>query len=34
VDRLGKLLANELIAAREFTVARERLLDAIGVAAA
>jgi hypothetical protein len=34
VDRLGKLLANELIAACESTVARERLLDAIGVAAA
>src|SRR5262249_5574554 len=34
VDRHGKLLTNELIAASKFSVARERLLDAIGVAAA
>ena len=34
VDRLHKLLADEVIAPREFAVVRERLLDAIGVAAA
>jgi len=34
VDRLHKLLADEVIALREFAVVRERLLNAIGVAAA
>jgi hypothetical protein len=34
VDRRRKLLADEVIAPREFAVARERLLNAIGVAAA
>src|SRR5215831_17237237 len=34
VDRLRKLLADEVIAPREFAVVRERLLNAIGVAAA
>src|SRR6516164_3210628 len=34
VDRLCKLLADEVIAPREFAVARECLLNAIGVAAA
>jgi hypothetical protein len=34
VNRLRKLLADEVIPPREFGVARERLLDAIGVAAA
>ena len=34
VGRLRKLQANDLITPREFRVARERLLDAIGVAAA
>jgi hypothetical protein len=34
VDRRRKLLADEVIAPREFAVARERLIDAIGVAAA
>jgi hypothetical protein len=34
VNRLCKLLADEVIAPREFAVARERLLNAIGVAAA
>src|SRR5262249_33656018 len=34
VDGLRKLFAHEIIAPREFAVARERLLDAIGVAPA
>src|SRR6516162_7786194 len=34
VNRLRKLLADEVIAPREFGIARERLLDAIGVVAA
>jgi hypothetical protein len=34
VNRLCKLLADEVIAPREFGVVRERLLDAISVAAA
>src|SRR6516225_9178924 len=34
VDRLRKLLADEVIAPREFAVARKRLLNAIGVEAA
>ena len=34
VGRLRKLQANDLITPREFRVARERLLDAIGVATA
>src|SRR2546430_8050460 len=34
VDRLRKLLTDKVIAPREFAVARERLLDTIGVAAA
>jgi hypothetical protein len=34
MDRLGKLLADELVAPCEFTITRERLLDAMGVAAA
>src|SRR5262249_283756 len=34
VDCLRKLLAHEIIAPRELAVARERLLDAIGVVAA
>ena len=34
VDRLRKLLADEFITPREFAVARERLLNALGVAAA
>ena len=34
MDGLRKLFADEIIAPREFAVARERLLDAIGVAAA
>ena len=34
MDRLRKLLADEVIVPREFGVVRERLLNAIGVAAA
>src|SRR5262249_59083807 len=34
VDRVHKLLADEVIAPREFAVVRECLLNAIGVAAA
>jgi hypothetical protein len=34
VDRLRKLLADEVIVPREFGVVRERLLNTIGVAAA